>query len=114
MRFVVHQCSALQGAAILAALARWRRQYHMLEGDSLGACNWDRASWVYGRATAHVLPALDDGRPEPQLEDYEPEIEPQRIAVIESTPRLVIVKDETTAPAMRLLKGGWFWEEETA
>jgi hypothetical protein len=51
-------------------------------------------------------------RPEPQLEDYEPEIEPQRVAVLESTPRLVIV-EEPTAPAMRLLRGGWFREEDS-
>jgi len=113
VRFVVHQLSAIQGAGILADLARWRRQFHMLEGDALGSCNWARVSWLYDRAAGELVPALFDGRPEPQLEDYEPEIEPQRIAVIESTPRLVVVKEETTAPAMRFLRGGWFQEEDS-
>lgn len=110
MRFVIHQCSAIQAAAIFAASARQARLWHLLEGDALGACNSDRRAWLYEHAAATLVPGLLD-RPEPQLEDYEPEIEPQRIAVLESTPQLVLVRDEETAPAMRLLRGGWFWEE---
>jgi hypothetical protein len=115
MRLVIHQCSALQGAAILAELARWRRTYFMLEGDGLGACNYDRVAWLYERAAGRLVPGLDDERPEPQFEDYEPEepiIEPSQVVILEPRPRLVLVTEETTAPAMRLLKGGWFREEE--
>lgn len=111
MRFVVHQLSALQGAAKLAADWREARLWYLLEGDALGAVNADRMAWVYEHAAAMLVPALID-RPEPELEDYEPEIAPTRIAVIESSPRLVVV-DEPTAPAMRLLRGGWFREEDS-
>lgn len=112
MRFIVHQLSALQGAAILAAGWREARRWHLLEGDSLGAVNCDRYCWIYEHNAAMLVPGLMD-RPEPQLEDFEPEIEPQRVAVLESTPRLVLVEEDTTAPAMRLLKGGWYWEEDS-
>jgi hypothetical protein len=111
MRLIIHQLSALQAAAILAASARQARQWYLVEGDALGAVNADRTAWVYEHAAAAMVPALMD-RPEPQLEDYEPEIEPQRVAVLESTPRLVLV-EEPTEPAMRLLRGGWFREEDS-
>jgi hypothetical protein len=112
MRFVVHQLSALQGAAILAASARQARLWYLLEGDALGAANADRRAWLYEHMAASLVPGLMD-RPEPQLEDYEPEIAPTRIEVIESSPRLVVVQEEPTAPATRFLRGGWFQEEDS-
>jgi hypothetical protein len=91
VRFVVHQCSAIQGAAVLAGLARWRRHYYMIEGDGLGACNWDRVSWLYERAAARLVPGLGDGRPEPELDEYEPD------PPIEPTPVFVIRKPQPRA-----------------
>jgi hypothetical protein len=94
MKLVVNQCSALQGAAILAALARWRRYYFMLENDWLGALNADRTAWLYEHTAALLIPALNDYRQEPGLEDYEPEIEPLPIVPI-GKPRPELVYEET-------------------
>jgi hypothetical protein len=97
MKLVVNQCTALQGAAILAAFARWRRHYYLLENDWLGALNADRTAWVYERAAAFLVPAINDYRPEPKLEDYEPqepEIEPLPIVPV-GKPRPELVYEET-------------------
>jgi hypothetical protein len=96
MKLVVNQCSAIQGAAILAAFARWRRHYFLLENDWLGAINADRTAWVYEHAAALLIPALNDYRPEPELEDYEPEIEPSPIVPV-GKPRPELVYEETYA-----------------
>ena len=82
MKLVINQCRAVQGAAALAALARWRRHYYRIEGDGLGACNADRAAWLYERAAAALVPGLDDERTEPQFEDYEPEEEIEPCPII--------------------------------
>ena len=122
MRFVVHQLSALQGAAKLAADWREARQWYLLEGDALGAANADRYAWVYEHAAALLVPALMD-RPEPQYEDFEPEapIEPDPVFLLREVedetylPKVIVAPEpvEVTRPALRLLKGGWFQEDET-
>ena len=123
MRFVVHQLSALQGAAKLAADWREARQWYLLEGDALGAANADHYAWVYDQAAYHMNPALGL-RLEPELDDYEPEIQPAPVFVLneaeapETYLPKVIVTQEVTRPALRLLKGdplkgGWFQEDDT-
>ncbi|MDE2102685.1 MAG: hypothetical protein KGL39_35905 [Patescibacteria group bacterium] len=86
MKLVINQCRAIQGAAVLAAIARDERQWYLIEGDGLGAVNADRRAWLYAHAAAALIPALDDGRPEPQYEDYNPE------PIIEPTPIYVLQK----------------------
>lgn len=97
MRLVIHQISALQGAAILASIARRRRLAYLVEEDALGAVNEDRSSWIYERAAALILPALETGRPEPQLEDYEPS------PVIEPSPVYILQRPVTFGAAENLL-----------
>lgn len=121
MKLIINQCRAVQGAAILAAIAREHRTWHLVEGDGLGAVNADRRVWLYTQAASTLVPGLADERPEPQYEDYEPDpmIDPMPVFILQEPivfqkPAIEYKRSATVGASIHLPKVLVpKWEEDT-